>query len=72
MSNQLYTGALPLSAIRAAQAQRASQEGRQVETPGGAHDVKTLPLPVQERRFGTAEVPADVCKGFYFSFTYEA
>ena len=48
MSNQLYTGALPLSAIRAAQAQRASQEGRQVETPGGAHDVKTLPLPVQE------------------------
>ena len=59
MSNQLYTGALPLSAIRAAQAQRASQEGRQVETPGGAHDVKTLPLPVQERRFGTAEVPAE-------------
>ena len=59
MSNQLYTGALPLSAIRAAQAQRASQEGSQVETPGGAHDVKTLPLPVQERRFGTAEVPAE-------------
>ena len=59
MSNQLYTGALPLSAIRAAQAQRASQEGSQIETPGGAHDVKTLPLPVQERRFGTAEVPAE-------------
>lgn len=59
MSNQLYTGALPLSAIRAAQAQRASQEGRQVETPGGAHDVKTLPLPVQERRFGIAEVSAE-------------
>ena len=35
------------------------EEGRQVETPGGAHDLKTLPLPVQERRFGTAEVSAE-------------
>lgn len=59
MSN-LYTGALPLSAIRAAQAQRAAQSGAQKTVngidghgSGGAQDIKTLPLPVQERRFGT-------------------
>lgn len=59
MSN-LYTGALPLSAIRAAQAQRAAQSGAQKTVNGidghglgGAQDIKTLPLPVQERRFGT-------------------
>ena len=59
MSN-LYTGALPLSAIRAAQAQRAAQSGAQKTVNGidghglgGAQDIKTLPQPVQERRFGT-------------------
>ena len=64
MSN-LYTGALPLSAIRAAQAQRAAQSGAQKTVNGidghglgGAQDIKTLPLPVQERRFGTP-TPAD-------------
>lgn len=64
MSN-LYTGALPLSAIRAAQAQRAAQSGAQKTVngidshgSGGAQDIKTLPLPVQERRFGTP-TPAD-------------
>ena len=62
MSN-LYTGALPLSAIRAAQAQRAAQSGAQKTVngidghgSGGAQDIKTLP--VQERRFGTP-TPAD-------------
>ena len=57
MSN-LYTGALPLSAIRAAQAQRAAHSGAQKSVDGldshgsgGAQDIKTLP--VQERRFGT-------------------
>ena len=59
MSN-LYTGALPLSAIRAAQAQRAAQSGAQKTVNGidrhgssESQDIKTLPLPVQERRFGT-------------------
>lgn len=59
MSN-LYTGALPLSAIRAAQAQRAAQSGAQKTVngidghgSGESQDIKTLPLPVQERRFGT-------------------
>ena len=59
MSN-LYTGALPLSAIRAAQAQRAAQSGAQKTVngidghgSGESQDIKTLPQPVQERRFGT-------------------
>ena len=59
MSN-LYTGALPLSAIRAAQAQRAAQDAPEktahtesVQDNGTAQNIKTLPLPVQERRFGT-------------------
>ena len=59
MSN-LYTGALPLSAIRAAQAQRAAQSGTQKTVngidghgSGKSQDIKTLPQPVQERRFGT-------------------
>ena len=59
MSN-LYTGALPLSAIRAAQAQRAAQSGAQKTVngidghgSGEPQDIKTLPQPVQERRFGT-------------------
>ena len=59
MSN-LYTGALPLSAIRAAQAQRAAQSGTQKTVngidghgSGESQDIKTLPQPVQERRFGT-------------------
>lgn len=59
MSN-LYTGALPLSAIRAAQAQRAAQNAPDktahtgsVQDNGTAQNIKTLPLPVQERRFGT-------------------
>lgn len=63
--SKLYTGALPLSAIRAAQAQRAAQSGAQKTVngidghgSGGAQDIKTLPLPVQERRFGTP-TPAD-------------
>ena len=64
MSN-LYTGALPLSAIRAAQAQREAQSGAQKTVDGiddhgsgESQDIKTLPLPVQERRFGTP-TPAD-------------
>ena len=59
MSN-LYTGALPLSAIRAAQAQRAAQDApdktaytKSAQDNGTAQNIKTLPLPVQERRFGT-------------------
>lgn len=59
MSN-LYTGALPLSAIRAAQAQRAAQSGAQKTVngidghgSGEPQDIKILPQPVQERRFGT-------------------
>lgn len=59
MSN-LYTGALPLSAIRAAQAQRAAQDApdktaytASAQDNGTAQNIKTLPLPVQERRFGT-------------------
>ena len=59
MSN-LYTGALPLSAIRAAQAQRAAQSGTQKTAngidghgSGESQDIKTLPQPVQERRFDT-------------------
>lgn len=59
MSN-LYTGALPLSAIRAAQAQRAAQDAPEktartesAQDNGTAQNIKTLPLPVQERRFGT-------------------
>ena len=59
MSN-LYTGALPLSAIRAAQAQRAAQDApdktaytESAQDNGTAQNIKTLPLPVQERRFGT-------------------
>ena len=59
MSN-LYTGALPLSAIRAAQAQRAAQDASEktartesAQDNGTAQNIKTLPLPVQERRFGT-------------------
>ena len=59
MSN-LYTGALPLSAIRAAQAQRAAQSGAQKTVngidghgSGEPQDIKTLPQQVQERRFGT-------------------
>lgn len=59
MSN-LYTGALPLSAIRAAQAQRAAQDAPEktartesAQDNGTAQNIKTIPLPVQERRFGT-------------------
>lgn len=59
MSN-LYTGALPLSAIRAAQAQRAAQDApdktaytASAQDNGTAQNIKTLPQPVQERRFGT-------------------
>ena len=59
MSN-LYTGALPLSAIRAAQAQQAAQDAPEktartesAQDNGTAQNIKTLPLPVQERRFGT-------------------
>lgn len=58
--SKLYTGALPLSAIRAAQAQRAAQNAPDktartgsVQDNGTAQNIKTLPLPVQERRFGT-------------------
>ena len=58
--SKLYTGALPLSAIRAAQAQRAAQDApdktartESVQDNGTAQNIKTLPLPVQERRFGT-------------------
>lgn len=58
--SKLYTGALPLSAIRAAQAQRAAQNApdktartESVRDNGTAQNIKTLPLPVQERRFGT-------------------
>ena len=57
---KLYTGALPLSAIRAAQAQRAAQDApdttartESAQDNGTAQNIKTLPLPVQERRFGT-------------------
>ena len=64
MSN-LYTGALPLSAIRAAQAQRAAQDApdktaytASAQDNGTAQNIKTIPLPVQERRFGTP-TPAD-------------
>lgn len=59
MSN-LYTGALPLSAIRAAQAQRAAQDApdktaytASAQDNGTAQNIKTLPQPVQERCFGT-------------------
>ena len=58
--SKLYTGALPLSAIRAAQAQRAAQDAPEktahtesVQDNGTAQNIKTLPQPVQERRFGT-------------------
>ena len=58
--SKLYTGALPLSAIRAAQAQRAAQDAPDTTARTGsardngtAQNIKTLPLPVQERRFGT-------------------
>lgn len=58
--SKLYTGALPLSAIRAAQAQRAAQNApdttahtESARDNGTAQNIKTLPLPVQERRFGT-------------------
>lgn len=58
--SKLYTGALPLSAIRAAQAQRAAQDApdttahtASAQDNGTAQNIKTLPLPVQERRFGT-------------------
>ena len=58
--SKLYTGALPLSAIRAAQGQRAAQDAPEktahtesVQDNGTAQNIKTLPLPVQERRFGT-------------------
>ena len=58
--SKLYTGALPLSAIRAAQAQRAAQDApdktaytASAQDTGTAQNIKTLPLPVQERRFGT-------------------
>lgn len=58
--SKLYTGALPLSAIRAAQAQRAAQNAPDktahtefARDNGTAQNIKTLPLPVQERRFGT-------------------
>ena len=63
--SKLYTGALPLSAIRAAQAQQAAQDAPDktartgsVQDNGTAQNIKTLPLPVQERRFGTP-TPAD-------------
>ena len=63
--SKLYTGALPLSAIRAAQAQRAAQDApdktartESIQDNGTAQNIKTLPLPVQERRFGTP-TPAD-------------
>lgn len=63
--SKLYTGALPLSAIRAAQAQRAAQDApdttartESAQDNGTAQNIKTLPLPVQERRFGTP-TPAD-------------
>ena len=63
--SKLYTGALPLSAIRAAQAQRAAQNApdktartESARDNGTAQNIKTLPLPVQERRFGTP-TPAD-------------
>ena len=63
--SKLYTGALPLSAIRAAQAQRAAQDApdktartESARDNGTAQNIKTLPLPVQERRFGTP-TPAD-------------
>ena len=63
--SKLYTGALPLSAIRAAQAQRAAQDApdktartESVQDNGTAQNIKTLPLPVQERRFG-APTPAE-------------
>ena len=66
MSN-LYTGALPLSAIRAAQAQRAAQDAPEktartesAQDNGTAQNIKTLPLPVQERRFGTPTPAAGV------------
>ena len=58
--SKLYTGALPLSAIRAAQAQRAAQDAPEktvrtesAQDNGTAQNIKTLPLPAQERRFGT-------------------
>ena len=58
--SKLYTGALPLSAIRAAQAQRAAQDApdktaytKSAQDNGTAQNIKNLPLPVQERRFGT-------------------
>ena len=58
--SKLYTGALPLSAIRAAQAQRAAQDAPEktartesAQDNGTAQNIKTLPQPVQERRFGT-------------------
>ncbi|WP_049347168.1 NUDIX hydrolase [Rothia mucilaginosa] len=58
--SKLYTGALPLSAIRAAQAQRAAQDApdktaytASAQDNGTAQNIKTLPQPVQERRFGT-------------------
>ena len=58
--SKLYTGALPLSAIRAAQAQRAAQNApdktartESARDNGTAQNIKTLPLPVQEPRFGT-------------------
>lgn len=63
--SKLYTGALPLSAIRAAQAQRAAQDApdktaytASAQDNGTAQNIKTLPQPVQERRFGTP-TPAD-------------
>lgn len=58
--SKLYTGALPLSAIRAAQAQRAAQDAPEktvrtesAQDNGTAQNIQTLPLPAQERRFGT-------------------
>lgn len=58
--SKLYTGALPLSAIRVAQAQRAAQDApdktaytASAQDNGTAQNIKTLPQPVQERRFGT-------------------
>ena len=58
--SKLYTGALPLSAIRTAQAQRAAQDApdktaytASAQDNGTAQNIKTLPQPVQERRFGT-------------------
>jgi len=63
MSN-LYTGALPLSAIRAAQAQRAAQDApdktaytASAQDNGTAQNIKTLPHPGQERRLGTPTPP---------------